>query len=96
MPAFRRQVDKQNNKMIALISATPPEDLQTELKLHGIRRDSAVTNLKTVAGVLDELEVDSSDYTSLVLQVSGDVSTGILETGVWANLLRQWGQNTWA
>ena len=71
------------------------QDLQTELKLHGIRRDSTVTNLKTVADVLEELEVDGSDYTSLVLQVSGDVSTGILETGVWANLLRQWGRNTW-
>jgi small conductance mechanosensitive channel len=23
------------------------------------------------------------------------VSTGVLETGVWANLLRQWGQNAW-
>ena len=178
MPAFQKEVDKQNNKMIALISADPPKDLraamsneiamekttaalvgwfeayhhstrhldtygldatdsreylttnllklaelladsislaseetadtgvlltmtpddkdlQTELKLLDIKRDSAVDNLRTVAELLDELEIDSSDYTSLVLKVSGDVSTGILDTGVWANLLQQWGEKTW-
>ena len=178
MPAFQKEVDKQNNKMIALISADPPKDLraamsteiamekattslvgwfqayhdstghldtygldaadsreylttnllklaelltdsinlaseeiadtgllltltpddkdlQAELKLLDIRRDSAVDNLRTVAELLDELELDSSDYTSLVLKVSGDVSTGILDTGVWANLLQQWGEKAW-
>ena len=45
--------------------------------------------------MLKELEIDSSDYTSLIMRVSGDVSTGILETGVWAKLLQQWGENAW-
>ena len=30
-----------------------------------------------------------------MLKVSGDVSTGILETGVWTTLLQQWGEATW-
>ena len=178
MPAFQRQVDQQNDKMIGLISAEPPEDLRaamsreltmekattslvdwyaayhsstghldtfgldaaknreylatnllklaelladsinlaseeiadteflltltpedqdlkTELKLLGIRRGSAVANLRAVADILEKLEIESSDYKSLVLKVSGDVSTGILETGVWTTLLQQWGEATW-
>ena len=79
-----------------LLTLIPEDkDLQTELKLLDIRRDSGVENLRAVADLLDELELDSSDYTSLVLKVSGDVSTGILDAGVWANLLQQWGENTW-
>jgi small conductance mechanosensitive channel len=71
------------------------QDLQTELKLVELRRDSAVENLTAVAELLDKLEIDSSDYTSLIVRVSGDVSAGILETGVWAKLLQQWGENAW-
>jgi len=71
------------------------KDLQTELKLVDLRRDNALSNLATVAELLEELEIDSSNYTSLIVRVSGDVSTGILETGVWAKLLQQWGENAW-
>ncbi len=79
-----------------LLTLTPDDkDLQTELKLVELRRDNTLSNLTTVAGLLEELEIDSSNYTSLVLQVSGDVSTGLLETGVWAKLLQQWGENAW-
>jgi small conductance mechanosensitive channel len=79
-----------------LLTMTPDDqDLQTELKLVELRRDSAVENLTAVAELLDKLEIDSSDYTSLIVRVSGDVSAGILETGVWAKLLQQWGENAW-
>ncbi len=79
-----------------LLTLTPDDkDLQTELKLVELRRDNAVANLATVADLLKELEIDSSDYTSLIMRVSGDVSTGILETGMWAKLLQQWGENAW-
>ena len=54
-----------------------------------------MTNLTAVADLLEKLEIDAADYRSLVLQVSGDVSTRILETDVWTNLLQQWGQNVW-
>jgi small conductance mechanosensitive channel len=79
-----------------LLTLTPEDqDLKTELKLLGIRRGSAVANLRAVADILEKLEIESSDYKSLVLKVSGDVSTGILETGVWTTLLQQWGEATW-
>jgi small conductance mechanosensitive channel len=78
-----------------LTLAPDDKDLQTEIKLMVLRRDSALENLGTVADLLDKLEIDSAGYRSLILRVSGDVTTGILETGVWARLLQQWGQNTW-
>ena len=79
-----------------LLTLTPEDaDLKTQLKLIDLRRDGAVSNLSAVADLLDKLEVDSADYTSIVLRISGDVSTGILETGVWTSLLQQWGENAW-
>ena len=80
-----------------LLLTLTPEDavLKTQLKLIDLRRDSTVSNLSAVADLLEKLELDSADYTSIVLRVSGDVSTGILETSVWASLLQQWGENAW-
>ena len=79
-----------------LLTLTPDDkDLQTELKLVELRRDNAVENLTAVADLLNKLGIENSDYTSLIVRVSGDVSTGILETGVWAKLLQQWGENAW-
>ena len=80
-----------------LLTLTPDDKgLQTRAKLIELRRDTAVTNLTAISDLLEQLEIDASDYRSLVLRVSGDVSTRILETDVWTNLLQQWGQNAWA
>ena len=80
-----------------LLTLTPDDkDLQTELGLVELRRDNAVENLTAVADLLNKLGIENSDYTSLIVRVSGDVSTGILETGVWAKLLQQWGENAWS
>jgi small conductance mechanosensitive channel len=79
-----------------LLTLMPEDaDFKTRLKLIDLRRDGAVANLSAVADLLEKLDIDSADYTSLVLRVSGDVSTGLLETGVWASLLQQWGENAW-
>lgn len=79
-----------------LLALTPDDKgLQVQSKLIQIRKDTAVSNLGAVANLLEELDIDSSGYKSLVLRSSGDVSTGILETGVWANLLKRWGENVW-
>lgn len=79
-----------------LLTLMPEDaDFKIRLKLIDLRRDGAVANLSAVADLLEKLDIDSADYSSLVLRVSGDVSTGLLETGVWASLLQQWGENTW-
>ena len=79
-----------------LLSLVPDDaDLKTKLKLLEFRRQNAVKALSGVADLLESLKIDSSDYKSLVLQVSGDVSTGLLETGVWSKLVREWGRNAW-
>jgi small conductance mechanosensitive channel len=79
-----------------LLTLTPDDkDLQTRAKLIELRRETAVTNLTAIADLLEKLEIDAADYRSLVLRVSGDVSTRVLETDVWTSLLQQWGQNVW-
>ena len=44
MPAFRRQVDQQNNKMIDSFSVEPPEDLRATISSE-IAMNKAVTDL---------------------------------------------------
>ena len=79
-----------------VIALTPDDtELQARLKLAELRRDMALSNLSAASALLAQLDVDVTDYKSLVLKTSGDVSTGVLETGVWAKLLNQWGENAW-
>jgi len=65
------------------------------VKLVELRRDMALSNLSTVADLLKALGVDSTDYKTLILEISGDVSSGALETDVWAKLLGQWSDKIW-
>jgi small conductance mechanosensitive channel len=90
---FTSQELKETRYLLTL--APDDKDLQARAKLIELRRDTAVTNLTAIANLLEKLEIDAADYRSLVLRISGDVSTGILETDVWTNLLQQWGENVW-
>jgi len=84
---------KDTKSILALIP--DDQDLQSRLNLIELRRDMALSNLSAVAALMEKLDVDSTDYNSLVLKVSGDISTGALETDVWAKLLGQWNDNAW-
>ena len=50
----------------------------------------AARNLSSVSVLLEDLGVDSSKYRSLVLVVTGDVASQILDTGVMSVLAKQW------
>ena len=69
------------------------QDLLTRVKLIELRRETAVSNLSAITTLLEKLEIDATDYKSLVLATSGDVSTGVLETGVWTKLASEWAQD---
>lgn len=69
------------------------QDLLTRVRLTELRREMVVSNLGTVAALLDKIDVDATGYKSLALEASGDVSTGVLETDVWTTLLGHWTQN---
>ena len=72
-------------------------DLQTLIKIADLRRKSYASNLNETSRLLNELGRDSSEYRRLVLLVTGDVASQILDTGVMSGLVRDWGTKalTW-
>ena len=66
-------------------------ELQTLVKIADLRRKSYATNLNSTSLLLSDLGVDSSEYRRLVLLVTGDVASQILDTGVMSGLVREWG-----
>lgn len=65
-------------------------DLQTLIKIADLRRKSYASNLNENSRLLNELGRDSSEYRRLVLLVTGDVASQILDTGVMSGLVRDW------
>jgi small conductance mechanosensitive channel len=81
----------------AFILALTPDDAETvtHLKVVELKRDTLLKNLGTVVELLDDLNLDSTEYGTLILKVSGDLSSGILDQGVLKNLLGSWGKIVW-
>jgi len=78
-------------KLRVRLTITPDDaDLQTLVKVADLRRDSFARNLSSVSELLEDLGVDSSKYRGLVLVVTGDVASQILDTGVMSVLAKQW------
>lgn len=69
-----------------------PDDagLQMLIKVADLRRKSYAVNLDRVSRVLRDLGIDSSEYRRLVLLVTGDVASQILDTGVMGGLAKEW------
>jgi small conductance mechanosensitive channel len=79
-------------KLRTRLSLTPDDaDLQTLIKVADLRRKSFAENLNSTSLLLSDLGVDSSEYRRLVLLVTGDVASQILDTGVMSGLVREWG-----
>ncbi len=79
-------------KLRARLAVTPDDaDLQTLIKVADLRRESYAENLSSTSLLLRDLGVDSSEYRRLVLLVTGDVASQILDTGVMGGLAREWG-----
>ena len=79
------------------LSLTPDDaDLQTMIKIVELRRNDFAENLGELSDLLDDLGIDPSHYRSLVLLVTGDVASQILDTGVMANLAKRWSVSAWS
>ena len=70
-------------------------DVQTLIKVADLRRGGYARNLGVLSDVLANLGIDPSQYRSLVLVVTGDVASRILDTGVMSTLAKQWGKAAW-
>ena len=79
-------------KLRARLALTPDDaDLQTLVKIADLRRESYARNLNNTSLLLRDLGIDSSEYRRLVLVVTGDVASQILDTGVMSGLAKEWG-----
>lgn len=78
-------------KLRARLTLSPNDaDLQMLIKVADLRRKSYAENLDRVSRVLRDLGIDSSEYRRLVLLVTGDVASQILDTGVMSGLAKEW------
>lgn len=78
------------------LSLTPDDtELLTMIKIVELRRHDYAQSLRSLSGLLQDLDIDSSQYRSLVLLVTGDVASQIFDTGAIASLTRQWSKISW-
>ncbi|MBT8106853.1 MAG: mechanosensitive ion channel family protein, partial [Gammaproteobacteria bacterium] len=79
-------------KLRAQLALLPSDaNLQALVKVADLRRNGYAENLSNISRLLEDLGVDSSEYRRLVLVVTGDVASQILDTGVMGGLAREWG-----
>lgn len=78
------------------VSLTPTdEELLTLVKVADLQRDVFARQLGEVSTMLEQLGDNPSEYRSLVLVVTGDVASQILDTGVMSSLAKQWSKSSW-
>ena len=78
------------------LTLTPDDaELQTLIKVTELKRSGFARNLGSLSDLLQELGINPSQYRSLVLVVTGDVASQLLDTGVMSELARQWSKAGW-
>ena len=97
MLAVAIQMDsEQLQKLRFRLSVMPGDsDLQTLIRVVELKRSGFARNLSALSNLLKKLDVDPSEYRSLVLMVTGDVASRILDTGVMSTLAKQWTEAGW-
>jgi small conductance mechanosensitive channel len=70
-------------------------DIQLVLSNLNVRHSEALEQLAVATELLNRLEVDTSDYTALLLQQSQGVSVGLFQSGVIDQLLATWMDTAW-
>ncbi|MGB5624119.1 MAG: mechanosensitive ion channel family protein [Woeseiaceae bacterium] len=97
MLAIAIEIDSENLKKLRYRFSLSPDDadLKILVKVADRKRDSYARNLGAISDMLKAQGDDASEYRSLVLMVTGDVASQILDTGVMSSLARQWSKTTW-
>lgn len=97
MLAIAIEIDSENlQKLRYRFSLSPDDaDLKILVKVADLKRDSFARSLGAISDMLKKLGDDPSEYRSLVLMVTGDVASQILDTGVMSSLAKQWSKTIW-
>lgn len=75
--------------------ATDDADLETEIRVAEYVRGYLARHLGATANLLKQFDIDTSEYKSLVVQITGDLSVDIFHTSVLGALLKKWSTNIW-
>lgn len=57
------------------------------------RVDVAAKSLQQVVALMNDLDLDTQHYRQQLLKVTGDITTDVLDVGIVAGLVNQWGQS---
>lgn len=96
MLAVAIEIDSEGlQKLRYRLSLTPTDlDLQTMIRIVDLRRTGYAKDLRAVSNLLADLGLNSSQYRSLVLVVTGDAAE-FLDTGVLTTLAKEWSNAAW-
>ena len=75
--------------------ATLPDNanLASWLNAAETRVELAASSLQEMINLLDELGLETRPYRQQVLQVTGEITTDVLDVGIISNLLAEWGRS---
>jgi small conductance mechanosensitive channel len=75
--------------------ADTPDDADLRLKVDAAttRMEGIIANMTTTIEVMAELDLETTDYQRQLIQVTGDLSTDILDSKVALSLFSQWVEN---
>ena len=84
-----------NAQVLSPAAATLPSntDLADALAAAEARIVLAGRNLNETVGLMNKLELDTTHYRQQIIKVTGEITTDVLDIGVFSKLIREWGQN---
>ena len=83
------------NLRFRLSLATKDADLKTEIRVAEYVRSYLARHLGATANLLTQFGIDTSEYKSRVVQITGDLSVDVFHTSVLSALLKKWSANIW-
>lgn len=91
-------LDRINDVRFQLSLLPNDEELQRRGTVVELQLNTAAQGLSQAADLLEELDLNTSDYRGLVIQVTGEITSDVFSLGVLRVLLREWGRKSagWA
>jgi small conductance mechanosensitive channel len=91
------QITMANLEALRASATAVPDDTEIKAKVLVASNNVArlADGLQAVLGMMDGLEMDTTEYQELLLLATGQVTSDVFEVSVFTNLLVGWGQTLW-
>lgn len=93
--AIELESDDVRNLRYRLTMSPDDPDLKIDIRITELKRQGFARSLGALSDIMQELDINPAEYRSLVLLVTGDVATRILDRGVMGSLAQQWSKTAW-